>query len=73
MSASRTITLEEAVELRELFDRHEKLMTAEEFDAYIEYKAEQEAEGAWLRYAENLGWKEAYLESLVESGFISRY
>lgn len=57
--------------------RWDKLMTADEyaehFDRMIEMAAEREAEGAWLRHAENLGWEEAMLESYVESGFISRY
>ena len=38
-----------------------------------ERKAELEAEGAWLRHAENLGWEEAWMESLVESGLRVRW
>jgi hypothetical protein len=56
--------------------RWDELMTAaqnEDFDRWIEMRAEQEAENAWLRHDENLGWEEAMLESYLESGLISRY
>ena len=38
-----------------------------------ELRAEQYAEGAWLRHAENLGWEEVMLESYIDSGMITRY
>ena len=44
------------------------LLTGEQLDQLREHQAEVAAEGAWLRYAENLGWEEALEESYRESG-----
>lgn len=41
-------------------------------DAYDNYLGEQEAESAWLRHAESLGWEDALDESYIESGLKSR-
>lgn len=71
------ITLKEASELLEESTRLSGLISAQEHaeqeENWIEARAEREAEAAWLRAAESAGWEEAYLESLLESGLISRY
>jgi hypothetical protein len=47
------------------------LLTAEQLDELRERRAELDAEGAWLKHAENLGWEEAMEESYRESGLRS--
>lgn len=71
LEAPDGITLEEALCLAEdACPRH--LMTPDEYDGYVEYMSEREAENAWLKHAENLGWMDAYEESLIESGLLPR-
>jgi hypothetical protein len=63
------VTLAEAAALlAKSFDLDEGWMTKEQYEAdrYAEFKAEQEAENAWLRHAENAGWMEAEAERLWE-------
>lgn len=64
------MTLEEALCLTEDACPHH-LMTPEEYDGYVEYMSEREAEEAWLKHAENLGWLDHYYDSLRESGLIA--
>lgn len=70
------MTLDEALQL-EAEATPRNLISEEQHWENLEWqgeaRAEQEAELGWLRYQENLGWEESYLESLVESGLISRY
>lgn len=68
----------EGIGLYELLDLVEEatpkgLMTADEYDGYLDWKGEYEAEQAWLRSAENSGWQEAHMESLFESGLRARW
>ena len=63
------ITLEEAEAL--CAEATDGLLTGEQLDEHREHQAELEAENAWLRYAENLGWEEAMEESYRESGLRS--
>ncbi len=71
---TRPITLEEATEMLSAPDG---LMSQDDYwqmkEWEAESKAEREAEGAWLRAAENASWQEDYLESLVESGLRARW
>jgi hypothetical protein len=62
----RPITLDDAIELAAASSL--TFLTGEELERLRERLAESEAENAWLRAAENAGWEEAYLESLIESG-----
>ena len=63
---SNLITQDEAETL--LAEVPDGFPTAEQLDQHREHLAEVEAEGAWLRHAENLGWEEAMEESYRESG-----
>ena len=64
------IILEESEALRA--EAPDGLLTAEQLDWKAEHAAELEAEDAWLRAAESLGWEDDYQESLFESGLIVR-
>lgn len=66
------ITLEEALELAEAATPA-GFMTGEEYDGYLDWKGERDAEMAWLREAESRGWMEDHMESLYESGLRARW
>lgn len=65
-------TLAAMLALQAEADRLDHAMTADQYDEYTYFKAEQEAENAWLRAAESAGWEEALYESYIESGLRSR-
>jgi hypothetical protein len=62
------VSQEEAAALAE--EAIDEFLTAEELYNYLEYQAEQYAESAWLRAAENASWEEAWLDDMRESGLI---
>jgi hypothetical protein len=62
------ISEEENEQLSQEASKSDGLLDDEEFDALCEHRAEMSSETAWVRHAESLGWEEALLDSLIESG-----
>jgi hypothetical protein len=71
--ATTKATLEEMAALAENLASIDGLITAETLFHLEEARAEQLAEGAWLRAAESAGWMEAAIEEEMEAGFRPRW
>ena len=62
------ISKEENEQLSQEVSKSDGLLDDQQFYDHCEHQSEMFAETAWVRHTESLGWEEAWLESLIESG-----